>query len=374
MKNLLFRGILFFCCLISLNTVANAQVDLYLDSINVYVTSYGRVGIYSLPDTIRQLWKMSPLVGQGLGKVCDLEEDLDYVDTTQLIANPKLSDYEIYGSYNNNYSGLPPNVLIKENIYCWKNQNSILVKYTIINNETTALSEVFGLELIPEISGEYAGTDTVLYDPVTKIFSDHKKEAVGFKFLNGELNSLNSFIYLKGYNNDTSFWNWMTNGQITSPFVVDPADPNVDDPVIISSVGAKTIAVGDSAVYYVAVGFGTTKNIMLYNMGLAQQKYNLISDVRSAKNTVASGYNLARNYPNPFNPSTRIEYSVPTRGLVTLKVYNTLGNEVATLVNTEKPAGKYSVDFSSHNLPSGIYFYTIQSGSFSQTRKMLLLK
>jgi hypothetical protein len=87
-----------------------------------------------------------------------------------------------------------------------------------------------------------------------------------------------------------------------------------------------------------------------------------------------SNYSLSQNYPNPFNPSTKISYQIPKSGNVTLKVFNALGKEVATLVNEEKSAGRYSVDFQGLRLSSGIYFYSIQSGSFHETKKMMLLK
>jgi alpha-glucosidase (family GH31 glycosyl hydrolase) len=87
---------------------------------------------------------------------------------------------------------------------------------------------------------------------------------------------------------------------------------------------------------------------------------------------------LEQNYPNPFNPVTIIIYQLSTNNYVTLKVYNTLGEEVATLVAEEKPAGKFKVKFDATSatvgLPSGVYFYRLQAGSFSQTRKMILLK
>jgi photosystem II stability/assembly factor-like uncharacterized protein len=96
---------------------------------------------------------------------------------------------------------------------------------------------------------------------------------------------------------------------------------------------------------------------------------------------------LLQNYPNPFNPSTTIRYSIPSviasgtkqSSFVTLKVYDVLGNEVATLVNEEKPAGSYEVEFTSHsgsvrNLSSGVYLYTLQAGSFIQTKKFILMK
>ena len=85
-------------------------------------------------------------------------------------------------------------------------------------------------------------------------------------------------------------------------------------------------------------------------------------------------FQLYQNYPNPFNPSTKISYSVPTASEVTLRVFDILGNEISTLVNEEKPAGKYEVKFDATSLPSGAYFYQLKAGSFIQTKKMILMK
>ena len=85
-------------------------------------------------------------------------------------------------------------------------------------------------------------------------------------------------------------------------------------------------------------------------------------------------YSLSQNYPNPFNPSTQIKFSIKESGMVSLKIFDVLGREVATLVNNEYAAGNYSVDFSAAGLSSGIYFYRLESGSFVQTNKMMLIK
>ena len=85
-------------------------------------------------------------------------------------------------------------------------------------------------------------------------------------------------------------------------------------------------------------------------------------------------YKLEQNFPNPFNPHTRIDYTIPNSGLVTLKVYNLLGQEVSTLLNENKSAGNYTVVFNGNNLTSGIYFYQIKSGNYTETKKMLLVK
>jgi hypothetical protein len=89
---------------------------------------------------------------------------------------------------------------------------------------------------------------------------------------------------------------------------------------------------------------------------------------------VPSEYSLSQNYPNPFNPTTNIEFSIPNSGMVSVKVFNVLGQEVANLVNQELKAGVHKVDFDATNLTSGIYFYTLESGNFTQSQKMLLLK
>ena len=89
-------------------------------------------------------------------------------------------------------------------------------------------------------------------------------------------------------------------------------------------------------------------------------------------------FKLGQNYPNPFNPSTIINYQLPKSGLVNLKIYDVLGREIETLVNKEEPAGSYTVQFNStakgFSLPSGIYFYQLQSGSYIETKKMILMK
>ena len=89
---------------------------------------------------------------------------------------------------------------------------------------------------------------------------------------------------------------------------------------------------------------------------------------------VITDFYLEQNYPNPFNPTTTIRYQIPELSFVTLKVYDVLGSEVATLVNEERPVGNYEVEFNAANLSSGVYFYRFQAGSFVETKKMLMIK
>jgi hypothetical protein len=101
---------------------------------------------------------------------------------------------------------------------------------------------------------------------------------------------------------------------------------------------------------------------------------DITTDVKEIKDLVPVAFELGQNYPNPFNPSTTIKFSVPEAGLVTLRVFNLLGQEVATLLNSEKTAGVYEATFDASTLSSGIYFYTLEAKNFTSTKKMVLLK
>jgi uncharacterized delta-60 repeat protein len=96
--------------------------------------------------------------------------------------------------------------------------------------------------------------------------------------------------------------------------------------------------------------------------------------VKGTKQNLPANYSLSQNYPNPFNPTTRIHYSLPQSDQVSLEIYNSLGQEVAKLVDERKQAGEYDVHWDAANLPSGVYVYRLRAGKFTEVRKMLLLR
>ena len=114
-----------------------------------------------------------------------------------------------------------------------------------------------------------------------------------------------------------------------------------------------------------SVAFLNTNNVSIY------YKTTLVVD---ELNNFIDNYNLAQNYPNPFNPVTTIRYQIPKDGLVTLKIYDILGSEVETLLNEEKVAGKYEVNFNATNLASGVYIYCLNVNNYVNVKKMMLLK
>lgn len=100
----------------------------------------------------------------------------------------------------------------------------------------------------------------------------------------------------------------------------------------------------------------------------------LVTGINQNGNEVPASYSLSQNYPNPFNPVTNIKFTLPTGGLVKLVIFDIMGREVATVINKDMNAGSYTADFDASMLSSGVYFYKITSGSFTDTKKMMLVK
>jgi len=94
----------------------------------------------------------------------------------------------------------------------------------------------------------------------------------------------------------------------------------------------------------------------------------------SETESVPEEFTLQQNYPNPFNPTTQISFALPTESHVELKIFNQIGQEVRTLVDSQRPAGQHTVQFDASDLPSGVYFYKLQAGNFNQVRRMTLVR
>jgi hypothetical protein len=96
--------------------------------------------------------------------------------------------------------------------------------------------------------------------------------------------------------------------------------------------------------------------------------------VKANSTEIVTKFVLSQNYPNPFNPSTTISFAIPSKAYVTLKVFDIMGREVATIVSEELSAGNYSRQWNAANMSSGIYFYRLQAGSYTETKKLVLLR
>jgi len=226
--------------------------------------------------------------------------------------------------------------------------------------------------------------------PLRKVFSVDNNVWISGGYLNEENSSA---IFLKSTDNGET---WSTNQTI--PYLIN--DMYFKDNNLGWAVGRNTAYKGvllestnGGGTWEVIVDslVGQLNSIFVRgNYGWAAGEYGLVLKTTDAgttwvddsnNGTYPSEFKLEQNYPNPFNPTTNFEFRIPRLrrggadfGLVTLKVYDILGNEIATIVNEEKQAGEYKVEFDGSKLSSGIYFYKLQSEDYSSTKKMILIK
>ncbi|MBT8386429.1 MAG: T9SS type A sorting domain-containing protein [Ignavibacteria bacterium] len=171
----------------------------------------------------------------------------------------------------------------------------------------------------------------------------------------------------------------------TGPFSLE-----IDKPITI--IIGYTIGDGLVPVNSVTVGKEVSKFVQQFYQ--SNFDYNILP-VEEEHSIIADDFKLYQNFPNPFNPSTKIKFTIPTSSLptgqaglnpspyqgeghrerlITLKVFDVLGSEVANIVNEEKPAGSYEIMFDATTFPSGVYFYQLRAGNFVETKKMVLVK
>ncbi len=179
------------------------------------------------------------------------------------------------------------------------------------------------------------------------------------------------YQYIAGANNDEISLFVLAGG-------IPPAEPNRASvgPLIMPNDNITVLAVAINSGAFLAGGPLQGAIIRVDGIRIAKQQWkNGLTGAEQHRNVSApSSFRLEQNYPNPFNPSTTISYAVPADGVVSLKVYDMLGREVAVLVNGYQHRGEYSVPFTAGALSSGVYFYRMESGSFFSMKKMILLK
>jgi len=144
----------------------------------------------------------------------------------------------------------------------------------------------------------------------------------------------------------------------------------------LSSTGVTWLAENSGLTNYNVRCLGSDPQGYFYVGGDNGGVFRTVNAVTEVVHTIGvpRSFRLSQNYPNPFNPSTTIEFALPHSGLATLKIFNLLGEEVTTLVNEMLPAGTYRIGWNANSSPSGVYFYQLQAGDFTETKKLILLK
>ncbi len=143
--------------------------------------------------------------------------------------------------------------------------------------------------------------------------------------------------------------------------------------ILIGNGATSSVKLFDNAGNYIEDFISTGAGNLLTPNAVVIRENNAVS-VSGSGNSFINDYILEQNYPNPFNPGTIISFSIPNSGFTQLKIYDALGTEINSLVNEYKQSGNYDIEFNAENLPTGIYFYRLISGNYSDTKKMILLK
>ncbi|MFH1198047.1 MAG: T9SS type A sorting domain-containing protein [bacterium] len=348
-----------------------AQAEFDNTALNVVVNNYGRIRVFSTGADPKQIERISPLVGGADGQVFDYQNDMENEVPSVLVESPTLSDFEIFGAFNNTYTNLPPNVLVEMNLFAWTGQPYFIVKYTITNRETADLTAVPGVEVIPELDGGYGGdvTNYIADAQATITTRDGSTKKLGIKILSHTLTTLEIGSYVSDYwVGDTDLYGWLTSGTIDAT-----GTAGVDGALIIFGGPGIVLPTNGTATFYVAAAVEGTDEAVLGLLTEAQNKYNT-TFTSVEPGSIPVKYELSQNFPNPFNPTTKINFSIPQNDFVSLRIYNTLGQEVAHPVANEMSAGNHSVEFNASYLSSGAYFYVLTAGNFNSTRKMILIK
>ena len=200
-----------------------------------------------------------------------------------------------------------------------------------------------------------------------------------------------TYYNLQGLKRNGSAWINPQNSQSTKfPYPGDPVtstgwtEIGFGDRRSMLSFGPLTMNPGDTQSVIVAqliAGYSSNlgnisnlRTLANYVKGIYNSNFQSVLSVNTISNEIPDRFSLSQNYPNPFNPNTIINYQLSMFNYVSLKVYDVLGKEVATLVNEKQSAGKYEVEFDGSNLTSGVYFYKLTAGEFTDTKRMILIK
>lgn len=248
-------------------------------------------------------------------------------------------------------------------------QNNDLVKP--LNNDTTGIQKISFKFYVPTGKAGYFNTLATFDDPTfhwgMECYFD-----VGASGNNGRLFGGSSVAVPFSYAHDT----WQSAALIVN-LDIDSAKFIINDNVIHVwkwSAGANGNAVPKRLAANDFFGATAVDELYVDDYCFDPNSNWTPTGVTPIESEIPSDYKLGQNYPNPFNPNTTINFTIPNSGLVTLKVYDVLGKEVATLVNGELLPGKYEYNFNAAGLSSGIYFYVLHAGDFIATKKMTLLK
>ncbi len=366
------------------HTVNNLKLSLTKDgAIGKKPSSYGS-GLNIPGYAGNQIMDAGLMIGTSSTKVSDVcrkgtgtAGDTDFTALNiYTLTNPGVySNEDGIGLFNDDGAGSGKiGVTVRAKSYAWNSGpdvDYIILKYTIKNTSGSALSNLFaGVYSYFTPLGLNSGLTSTL-DTANKLgytyANSNSNPHLGVCVLTTQNLNFKAINAVEVFNGFTTQEKWdALSGGISTPSYTGIS-------CFVVSAGPININNNDSVIVAFAIVKGNDLNTLKTNAVTAKNKYAVIG-VKPISNSVPLVYSLYQNYPNPFNPSTTIKFDIPKQDFVTIGIYDILGRYVGAVLNEKLGAGSYEIRYDAGSLSSGVYFYTIRAGNFSDVKKMVLIK
>lgn len=346
--------------------------------IGIELSDAGKISVFSPQSAIqKQVYRISLLASADKDHTFSYIGDQDSYIAFHNAAAPEESDFEIQGAVNNSFSKLPPDVIARFNIFGWQNEAYAILKVTLTNKDTLLkdIDPFIGFEFLPQIDSLFQ-FETIKFNETENIILSYRVPSstfVGIKLLPNDLSSLRIIdwkdYYERGSGSDSVIYSLMSSGIIDKSLTGGPLGASC-----LLSQAKVHLSLHDSTYVYLAVALGRDETEVLDNINSASGRYfnkPLAVEKHAAQPPI---FQLDQNFPNPFNPSTNISFSIPKQDHVSLKIFDLLGKEITCLINSDLERGVHRVRFYSDSLPGGVYFYRLETSNHSEVRKMMIAK
>ncbi|MDD5362552.1 MAG: S8 family peptidase [Ignavibacteria bacterium] len=372
----------------AIHTINNMKLCLTKDgNIGKKAQAYG-TGLQIGTGTTNNIYEGGLMVGINNTKVSDCVRrgttpanvsDTDFVGLTNYtLTTPGIvSGQDGYGKFNDNGAGSNKlGIEVQAYSYAFntsQDMDYILLKYSIKNTNATALSNAYaGIYIWMAPNGNFSTNNISRLSAANRLAYTYNNSVSNFYLGLGLMTSqtmnfkiVNSTDVMNGFTKQEK-WDAMSNNVVN-----DSVGPGAN--CLVLTAGPLNIAAGQTETVGFALLKGTDVADLIAKNNIAKLKYQSVG-VRNISTEVPTVFSLSQNYPNPFNPVTNIQFALPKDEFVSMKVYDMLGREVNTLVNEFKKAGIYEINMNASSLSSGVYFYRIQAGSYSEIKRMVVLK
>ena len=372
----------------AVHTINNLKLCLTKDgAIGKKCEAYG-TGLQIGSGTVNQIFEAGLMIGKSSTQVSDVcrkgdnppynTSDTDFVSLSAYTINTPgtISGQDGSGSYNDNGAGTNKiGITVNQQSFAWNTANDqdyILLRYNITNNNTTALNNIYvGIYIYFEPNATVGGNISSL-DTINKLGYTFNQSSpnpyLGCALLTDQTVNFKALTATSIFDGFTTAEKWQALSSGISVPILGPGT----NPFVISG-GPITIAPNATVRVGYAIVRGDDFNDLKTKTITARNKYNSVG-IKPISTIIPMKYELDQNYPNPFNPTTKIKFALPKNDFVKVKIYDILGKEITSLVNENLSAGFYEIEFNGSNLSSGMYFCKIETQYFNDVKKMMLIK